>query len=84
MGGEMAVGASAEARSRGLRIPDDIAIVGFDDHKMSEMMGLTTIHQPVDMIGALAGKAVLETIRQPDAPVVRQVLDTELIVRSTT
>jgi len=84
MSDEMAFGAIAEMRSRGLESPSDVAIIGFDDHKMSALMGLTTIRQPVETIGELAANAVLETIQSPARPVSQQVVETELIVRSTT
>lgn len=84
MSDEMAFGAISELKSRGLKSPEDVAIIGFDDHQMSELMGLTTIRQPVEAIGELAGRAVLTTIEEADAPVSRLVVPTELIVRSTT
>lgn len=84
MSDEMAFGAIGEMRSRGLTSPDDMAIVGFDDHQMAEMMELSTIRQPVETIGALAGKAVLELIQNPAAPITHQVVETELMIRSTT
>ena len=59
MSDEMAFGAIAEARSRRMRIPDDIAIVGFDDHSMSEMMGLTTIHQPMAELARTATEILI-------------------------
>lgn len=84
MSDEMAFGAIAEMRSRGLRSPEDMAIIGFDDHEMSQMMDLTTIRQPVDTVGALAGKAVLEAMQDPHAPIRQHVVETQLIVRGTT
>lgn len=84
MSDEMAFGAISEMRARGLRSPEDVAIIGFDDHQMAEAMGLTTIRQPVDTIGALAGKAVLELIQNPTSAITHQVIETELIIRSTT
>lgn len=42
---EMAFGMLVEADSRGWSVPDDLAIVGFDGHEMSELMGLTTVRQ---------------------------------------
>ncbi len=84
MSDEMAFGAISEMRSRGLRSPDDMAIIGFDDHQMSELMGLTTIRQPVESIGELAGRAVLATIRNVATPISHQVVETQLMVRSTT
>ena len=42
------------ARSLGLGVPEDLSIVGFDDHDLSEALGLTTVAQPVRTIGELA------------------------------
>ena len=84
MSDEMAFGAIAELRARGMSSPEDVAIIGFDDHEMSALMDLTTIRQPVDRVGALAGSAVLESIQSPAAPITHQVVETELIIRGTT
>jgi DNA-binding LacI/PurR family transcriptional regulator len=80
---EMAFGALAEMRRRGLSAPDDVAIVGFDDHQMSELLELTTVRQPVETVGAMAGRLVLDVIKDRSAPVEHLVVPTELIVRST-
>src|SRR5579875_361656 len=44
---EMAFGALRVIRERGLRVPDDVAVMGFDDHPFSELVELSTVHQPV-------------------------------------
>lgn len=51
---EMALGAIRAATKRGLKVPDDISVVGFDDTKMSEMSqpALTTVSQPFHELGA--------------------------------
>ena len=84
MSDEMAFGALSEMRLRGLTAPNDMAIVGFDNHRMAESMGLTTIHQPVEAIGEMAGRAVLEAMRNAAGPVTHQIAETKLIVRATT
>lgn len=84
MSDEMAFGAIAELRSRGLTAPDDMAIIGFDDHPMAQLMDLSTIRQPVDTIGSLAGKAVLETMQITAGAISHQLVATELIVRGST
>jgi len=50
----MAFGVMAAARALGLRIPEDLSLVGIDDHDISESMGLTTVAQPVRTLGELA------------------------------
>ena len=44
---EMAYGALRVIRRRGLRVPDDVALIGFDDQPFSELVDLSTVHQPV-------------------------------------
>jgi len=51
---EMALGVRAEALAQGLRVPVDLSVVGFDDHEVAEVVGLTTVAQPVYAAGRLA------------------------------
>lgn len=84
---EMAIGALAAARDHGLSVPNDLSIVGFDDHEMAAAVGLTTVHQPVSEIGALAARAMLERLDAPagSPPPPRHVyVPTHLAVRATT
>src|SRR5262249_48892241 len=57
---EMAFGALTALRRHGLSAPQDISVVGFDGHDMSELLGLTTVEQPVAEIGARAARALLD------------------------
>jgi LacI family transcriptional regulator len=61
----MALGALRAIRGRGLRVPEDVALVGFDDLPFSATTTprLTSVHQPVDVLAAEAVKAVLEQIK---------------------
>ena len=70
----------------GIRVPDDIAIVGFDDIEAWAMHTpvLTTIRQPYEDIGRHAASLLLQRLKEPDAPVRHLLLDTSLAVRSTT
>jgi len=81
----VALGAAAAIREAGLRIPDDIALVGFDDIPLAAFFDppLTTIRLPARDLGVAAGLALLDRIDgRPVAA--RTVLPTELIVRSST
>jgi LacI family transcriptional regulator len=73
-------------RDRGLRIPDDISIVGFDDipQSVSVYPQLTTVRQPLAEMGARATQMLLELIENSDRPAQRIELPTELIVRAST
>jgi LacI family transcriptional regulator, repressor for deo operon, udp, cdd, tsx, nupC, and nupG len=84
---EMAFGALREIHLAGLRVPEDIAVIGFDDHPMSELMDLSTVRQPVvdqalDVTARLLTLIAADTEELPRDPAV--VLPTELIARGTT
>ncbi|MCP4226714.1 MAG: LacI family transcriptional regulator, partial [Actinomycetia bacterium] len=66
---EMAFGAVAEASRLGLSVPGDLSVVGFDDHDLSEVMGLTTVRQSVDKLGEEAARLLLDQVdRAGQAP----------------
>jgi LacI family transcriptional regulator len=81
----MAVGAIRAATAAGLRVPADLAIVGFDDIPLASYTNppLTTIHQPKREIGRQAIEMLLARINRPDAPPRSIRLETELIVRQS-
>lgn len=81
---EMAFGAMQAARRHGLSIPDDISIIGFDGHEMAEYSDLTTIEQPVQLMGEMAAWSIMERLRKPSAEVPSLVLPTTLVVRDST
>jgi LacI family transcriptional regulator len=51
------------ARSAGLSIPDDVAIVGFDDIPVAKLLGLTTVRQPEFDLGALAANTLVRRLQ---------------------
>jgi LacI family transcriptional regulator/LacI family repressor for deo operon, udp, cdd, tsx, nupC, and nupG len=74
------------AKSRGVRIPDDLAVVGFSNDPMSAIIepGLTTVAQPLPEMGRTAARLLLEQLSAGDDFVPRtEVLKTELIVRGS-
>ncbi|KAB8141013.1 LacI family transcriptional regulator [Chloroflexia bacterium SDU3-3] len=80
-----AFGAMDAARDMGLRIPDDISIVGFDDIAMSEMVTpkLTTVRQPLVAMGSAATRALLAMLEDPTQVCERLDLPTELVIRGS-
>jgi LacI family transcriptional regulator, repressor for deo operon, udp, cdd, tsx, nupC, and nupG len=82
MSDEMAFGALRAARDRGVRVPGDVSVVGFDDHDVSATAGLTTVRQPVVEIGAMAAREILGAL-EPDHVATHHLLATELVVRTT-
>lgn len=81
---EMALGAMHTLDTAGLRVPEDVSVIGFDDHAMSAYLGLTTIRQRPAAHGARATDRLLALIGQPPSPRTHETLPVELIVRSTT
>ena len=80
----MALGAMAALREAGLRIPEDVSVVGFDDIEMGRytMPALTTVRQPLKLMAAAAVDILVETLPAADSRPVR--LPVELLVRSST
>lgn len=83
MSDEMALGALDELRQRSIRCPEDMAVIGFDDNEMSALLGLTTIRQDVEAVGAAAGRLLLKSIRDHNTPTEQVVAPTCLVVRTT-
>jgi LacI family transcriptional regulator len=85
-GDEMAVGAMRAAHEAGLRVPDDIAVIGFDDIEIAALIppGLTTVAQDKMGIGTAAAEAVVAMLHGPAAPPEPTTLATRLIVRGST
>jgi DNA-binding LacI/PurR family transcriptional regulator len=59
---EMAFGVLLAARHLGVEVPAQLSVLGVDDHELSELVGLTTLAQPVTEQGALGARLVLEEI----------------------
>jgi LacI family transcriptional regulator, repressor for deo operon, udp, cdd, tsx, nupC, and nupG len=87
---EMAVGAVHAVREAGLRVPEDVSVVGIDDHEMAEFFELTTVAQPVHEQGQLAASLLLDMLdareADPDCPARPRAITvpTRLVVRRTT
>lgn len=82
---EMAFGVMEAARVRGLHIPDDISIVGFDDigHASLVHPALTTVSQPMEQMGRRATQMLLDLIADPQRQMGRVTLPTTLVVRGS-
>lgn len=81
---EMAFGALRALRQVGVRVPEDVSVVGFDDHPMASFFELTTMAQDVVGQGQRASELLLSTLDRVGAPPVRERAHTELVVRKTT
>lgn len=83
---QMAFGAYEAVRQAGMRIPDDVSVVGFDDLPETRWASppLTTVRQPLSEMGVLAARTILRLAagERPESP--RMELATELVVREST
>ncbi|MDR3472146.1 MAG: LacI family DNA-binding transcriptional regulator [Devosia sp.] len=82
----LAIGAMQTAHRLGIRIPDELSILGYDGVMESAITfpALTTVRQPIHEMGELAARTLLTHIRQPDAPVQQVVLENSLLLRAST
>jgi LacI family transcriptional regulator len=82
---QMAIGTIRELIAGGLRVPADVAVVGFDDIYPGSLLtpSLTTVHQPMRLLGERACSRLLERIADPSLPHRVELLATELVVRTS-
>lgn len=81
----MAFGVMEAARECGLRLPEDLSIVGFDDIPQASHVhpALTTVRQPLEEMGRSAAHLLLKYIAHPNAEVERIELPTRLVIRES-
>jgi LacI family transcriptional regulator len=82
----VAVGAYGLARRRGLRVPEDLAIAGYNDIPLAARLspGLTTVHVPIHEFGSAAARLLLEQIQSGHVEPRRVVYEPQLVVRGST
>lgn len=78
-----AMGVLQAARERGLGVPDQLAVVGFDDIDMADYIGLTTIRQPLEESGRVAVDLLLSRLADPSRPAQDVWLPLTLVKRQT-
>lgn len=83
---QMAFGVYEAVRRKGLRVPDDISVVGFDDLPEARWASppLTTVRQPLAEMGMLAARTVLRLARGEEIESPRIELATDLVIRDST
>lgn len=81
---EMAIGVRESARRLGLRVPEDVSIIGVDDYVLSGVLGLTTVRQDVGGQGRRAAELLLDALLEGRESTDEVVMETELVVREST
>jgi len=81
----MALGAIVYCRSKGIRVPEDLAVTGFDDTFFAQFLlpSLTTVQQPMYEIGTQAMESIIQLIERPVSHEHRIILPTRLQVRQS-
>ena len=82
---QMAIGVLRAFAAGGVRVPEDVAVVGFDDIALGGLYdpALTTVHQPMRMLGERACALLLDRIADPDRSPAAELLPTELVLRAS-
>ncbi len=80
----LAAGVLMECKQRGVRVPDDVAVVGFDDGDLAEALEITTVRQPLEESGRLGFRHLRETIDGRRGSAQHVTLGVDLIARATT
>ncbi|PJJ70939.1 DNA-binding LacI/PurR family transcriptional regulator [Diaminobutyricimonas aerilata] len=83
---EMAIGTILAARDMGLRVPDDLSVIGIDDHELAEFFGLTTVAQFPELQGELAVEILMDQLHPENRAhgSLNTPLPYELVVRGST
>jgi len=79
-----AIGIIKVARELGIKVPQDLAILGFDDLDVAEYVGLSTIRQHLDESGKVAAELLLSRLADPSRSIQHVKLPLEIIERETT
>ena len=82
---DMAAGAMAAAHDRGLRLPDELSIVGFDNAPISRYVypKLSTVHYPIADMSLMAARWVLRNVYEQETPEVQQLFEPSFIARDS-
>ncbi len=80
---DLAIRLLRAAREHGLKVPENLAIIGFDDIDMAEHIGLTTINQSLDESGRMAAELLLSRLGNSTRPIQRIEIGLKVIPRET-
>lgn len=83
---QIAIAAMVAAKERGLRISEDLAIIGFNNEPVNELLepSLTSIDQPAFQMGCESAKLIFERINNQDKDITHKVLKSSLVIRNST
>ena len=81
----MAIGVLQALARGGVRVPEELSVTGFDDIFPGSLFepSLTTVHQPMRLLGERACARLLDRVARPDLPPQVELLPTELVLRKS-
>jgi DNA-binding LacI/PurR family transcriptional regulator len=81
----IALGLMSAAEAHGIRVPEDLSVVGFDDIRFSQYVQprLTTVRSPVERLAQVGVELLFDRLQQPQAPARTEVLPVELVIRES-
>jgi LacI family transcriptional regulator len=81
----MAAGALRALEERGIRVPDQVSVLGFDDIPLASLLrpALSTVHQDGEALGRAAGEALLQMVAEPDREAPTITVPVELVIRGS-
>jgi DNA-binding LacI/PurR family transcriptional regulator len=81
---DLAVSVISALQSKGLKVPEDVAVVGFDDQRFASLLvpALTTVHAPTEQVGRVAGQQMVKLLEGQKADCM-SILPTELVYRQS-
>jgi DNA-binding LacI/PurR family transcriptional regulator len=84
-GDEMAIGIVTSLIENGYRVPEEVAVIGFDDQPIAQLVRpyLSTVRQPIREMGATAVEFLIYRIKNPDSPHQHKYLEPQLVLRET-
>jgi LacI family transcriptional regulator len=82
----MAAGAVAVAQQRGISIPDDLSVIGFDNVYFTTYMNpaLSTVHYPIDDMGRMAARCVLRDVYGMNGKAIQNRFEPRVVRRAST
>ena len=82
----VAIAALSALKTVGLSVPKDVSVIGFDDMQWSSwpLIDLTTVRQPLELLGAEAVDLLIDRLENPAAPRINRILPVELVLRGST
>jgi len=79
-----AVGCLEAATQLGIKVPEELSVVGYDDIPLAGLMGLSTVRQPLLYSGERSADLVVEAFSMRNRQPTSEMLELELVIRSTT